>query len=224
MDIAVRKTDATPSQVSFWNQALLASDANYFIAAAEQHRVRGAIIAWLPRLTHIPAGCVVQNIDTAVAASNPRRWIAETEYACHHLGASQFRLYLQTAIPTLEAALYTDGFVPTVEVAMAKAVGDTLAANKLSDAYIRLVVTRGVGSLGLNPKECKTPTVFVIMTSFSAFSTSATLPATTSALMLKVSPPAPEPIGAITGMKPLPVSVLMIEGSIFSISPTWPMS
>jgi GNAT superfamily N-acetyltransferase len=123
MDTAVRNIDTASSQATLWNQALLASDTNYFLAAAEQHRVRGAEIAWLPRLTHIPAGCVVQNINPAVVASNPRRWIAETEYACHHLGASQFRLYLQTAIPTFEAALYTDGFVPTVEVAMAKAVG-----------------------------------------------------------------------------------------------------
>jgi branched-chain amino acid aminotransferase len=32
----------------------------------------------------------------------------------------------------------------------------------LKDGYIRLVVTRGVGYLGLNPFRCKNPTVFII--------------------------------------------------------------
>ena len=34
--------------------------------------------------------------------------------------------------------------------------------NNLVDGYIRLVVTRGVGNLGLNPFTCKKPTVFII--------------------------------------------------------------
>jgi branched-chain amino acid aminotransferase len=38
----------------------------------------------------------------------------------------------------------------------------TLRANKLKDAYIRLVVTRGVGDLGLDPRKCKEPTIFII--------------------------------------------------------------
>jgi branched-chain amino acid aminotransferase len=42
------------------------------------------------------------------------------------------------------------------------AVLQTLRANGLRDAYIRLVVTRGVGDLGLDPKKCPRPTVFII--------------------------------------------------------------
>jgi branched-chain amino acid aminotransferase len=38
----------------------------------------------------------------------------------------------------------------------------TLAINKLSDAYIRLVVTRGAGDLGLDPANCSEPTIFII--------------------------------------------------------------
>jgi len=45
---------------------------------------------------------------------------------------------------------------------LTKAVIDTLKANKLKDAYIRLVVTRGVGDLGLDPRKCKKVTVFII--------------------------------------------------------------
>ncbi|MFH1665398.1 MAG: branched-chain-amino-acid transaminase [Candidatus Omnitrophota bacterium] len=39
---------------------------------------------------------------------------------------------------------------------------ETLAVNNLNDAYIRVVVTRGVGDLGLDPRKCKTATVFII--------------------------------------------------------------
>jgi branched-chain amino acid aminotransferase len=39
---------------------------------------------------------------------------------------------------------------------------ETLKANKLDDAYMRVVVTRGVGDLGLDPRKCKEPTVFII--------------------------------------------------------------
>src|SRR5205823_14177763 len=39
---------------------------------------------------------------------------------------------------------------------------EALRANGLSDGYIRLVVTRGSGPLGLNPYQCKQPVVFVI--------------------------------------------------------------
>lgn len=46
--------------------------------------------------------------------------------------------------------------------AMQAAVLETLRANKLRDAYIRLVVTRGIGDLGLDPKKCPRPTVFII--------------------------------------------------------------
>jgi branched-chain amino acid aminotransferase len=45
---------------------------------------------------------------------------------------------------------------------LAKAVNDTLAANGIQDGYIRLVVTRGAGSLGLDPNRCSHPQVIII--------------------------------------------------------------
>jgi branched-chain amino acid aminotransferase len=39
---------------------------------------------------------------------------------------------------------------------------DTVAANELRDCYIRLVVTRGVGDLGIDPFNCERPTIFII--------------------------------------------------------------
>ncbi len=45
---------------------------------------------------------------------------------------------------------------------MEKAVLDTCRANGLTDCYIRLVVTRGEGGMGLDPRRCPSPTTFVI--------------------------------------------------------------
>lgn len=38
----------------------------------------------------------------------------------------------------------------------------TVRANEIEDGYIRLVVTRGVGTLGLNPFLCDTPKIIII--------------------------------------------------------------
>jgi branched-chain amino acid aminotransferase len=45
---------------------------------------------------------------------------------------------------------------------MREAVFHTLRVNKLRDAYIRLIVSRGVGDLGLDPRKCKKPSVVII--------------------------------------------------------------
>jgi branched-chain amino acid aminotransferase len=43
-----------------------------------------------------------------------------------------------------------------------KVTVETCRRNKLRDGYIRLVITRGVGTLGLNPNRCKNPSVIII--------------------------------------------------------------
>ncbi len=45
---------------------------------------------------------------------------------------------------------------------MTEALMETLRRNNLRDAYIRLVVTRGRGDLGLDPRSCEKPTIFII--------------------------------------------------------------
>ena len=52
--------------------------------------------------------------------------------------------------------------IPMPKDALEKAVILTLKANGLKDAYIRLVVTRGSGDLGLDPRKCKKATLFII--------------------------------------------------------------
>lgn len=45
----------------------------------------------------------------------------------------------------------------------------TLRANRLKDAYIRLVVTRGVGDLGLDPRKCPKASIFIITDKISLY-------------------------------------------------------
>src|SRR5258708_1361695 len=52
--------------------------------------------------------------------------------------------------------------IPMSHSALMKATIETCRKNKLRDGYIRLVVTRGVGNLGLNPRNCKKPSVIII--------------------------------------------------------------
>jgi len=52
--------------------------------------------------------------------------------------------------------------IPMTKAEMAEALLESCRQNDLRDGYIRLVVTRGVGDLGLNPKNCKRATVIII--------------------------------------------------------------
>lgn len=52
--------------------------------------------------------------------------------------------------------------IPVEKEKMTKIVIDTLRINNMRDGYIRLVITRGIGDLGLNPKKCPKPTIIVI--------------------------------------------------------------
>lgn len=52
--------------------------------------------------------------------------------------------------------------IPLTHAEMMRAVVDTCRASKIKDGYIRLLVTRGIGTLGLNPNRCKKPSVIVI--------------------------------------------------------------
>ncbi|MBM3839323.1 MAG: branched-chain-amino-acid transaminase [Verrucomicrobia bacterium] len=52
--------------------------------------------------------------------------------------------------------------LPLSHAELMRAVVATCRQNRIRDGYIRLVVTRGVGGLGLNPNRCKRPSVIVI--------------------------------------------------------------
>jgi branched-chain amino acid aminotransferase len=52
--------------------------------------------------------------------------------------------------------------IPMSHAKLCEAVIQACRVNKVRDGYIRLVVTRGVGTLGLNPKSCKKPSTVII--------------------------------------------------------------
>lgn len=52
--------------------------------------------------------------------------------------------------------------IPLTKEEMVHAVVETIRKNKMKDSYIRLIVSRGVGDLGLDPRKCPKATVVVI--------------------------------------------------------------
>jgi len=60
--------------------------------------------------------------------------------------------------------------IPMSPEEMIRATCETVAANKLQDGYIRLVITRGVGPMGLSPFKCPKPSVVIIASSITLYS------------------------------------------------------
>lgn len=52
--------------------------------------------------------------------------------------------------------------LPYPEAVLTEAVTDTIAAQPLEDGYLRVVATRGCGPLGVDPRGCRSPTVFIL--------------------------------------------------------------
>lgn len=71
------------------------------------------------------------------------------------------RLYESAKTITLE--------IPLSIKEMEEALLETIRRNNLRDAYIRLVVSRGYGDLGLDPRKCPKPTVVIIAASISLY-------------------------------------------------------
>jgi len=59
--------------------------------------------------------------------------------------------------------------IPMSPAEMTRAVVATCRENNIRDGYVRLVVTRGVGTLGLNPNRCKNPSVIIIADSIQLY-------------------------------------------------------
>src|SRR3989338_4504788 len=54
--------------------------------------------------------------------------------------------------------------IPMSKDKMIKNIVDTLKENNLKDAYIRVIVTRGEGDLGLDPRKCRGSASVIIIT------------------------------------------------------------
>ena len=68
-----------------------------------------------------------------------------------------------------ESALAIRLEIPMSKADLIKAVGSTVAANGLSSGYVRLVVTRGAGTLGLDPRKTANPQVIIIADTISLY-------------------------------------------------------
>ncbi|MEK7291491.1 MAG: branched-chain-amino-acid transaminase [Planctomycetota bacterium] len=60
--------------------------------------------------------------------------------------------------------------IPMTKAELADAIKNTMEANNMKDSYIRLVVTRGVGKLGLDPNKCATPQIIIITDTIELYS------------------------------------------------------
>lgn len=58
--------------------------------------------------------------------------------------------------------------IPLSKDEMKKAIIETLKKNRLKDAYIRPIVSRGDGDLGLDPRKCPKPNIFIITQEWGA--------------------------------------------------------
>ena len=67
-----------------------------------------------------------------------------------------------------DSAKTIDLRIPISKKEMEEIIIETLRKNNLRDAYIRPIITRGVGDLGLDPRKCSVPTIIVIATGWGA--------------------------------------------------------
>lgn len=68
-----------------------------------------------------------------------------------------------------ESARHIDLHIPMDIATMARAVDDTVTANNKKDGYIRLVISRGVGNLGLDPRKTTNPQIIIIVDDISIY-------------------------------------------------------
>lgn len=59
--------------------------------------------------------------------------------------------------------------IPITQEQFLASIRETVKANDFNDCYIRACVTRGVGSLGIDPNKCKNPSVFIIADSIQVY-------------------------------------------------------
>jgi len=59
--------------------------------------------------------------------------------------------------------------IPMTREEMTEALLEAIRQNHLRDGYVRLLVTRGIGNLGLNPMQCKWPSVIIIVAAITLY-------------------------------------------------------
>jgi len=84
----------------------------------------------------------------------------------YHGRVFKLKEHLERLYESAKSILLT---IPLTREEMQEVVLETCRRNNIRDGYIRLVVTRGRGDLGLDPKKCPRPTVFCIAASIQLY-------------------------------------------------------
>ncbi|SMF89163.1 branched-chain amino acid aminotransferase [Paenibacillus uliginis N3/975] len=74
-----------------------------------------------------------------------------------------------------DSAKSIDMVIPLTQDEMLEAMAETIRRNDMRDGYIRLIVSRGVGNLGLDPRRCVKPSVIIIVEQLAIYSKEAYL-------------------------------------------------
>lgn len=120
------------------------TDRTYFEMDAETRTLPGAVMAWMPIVSALPAAAVVHRVDPATAAQAGAAWIEDAERALAEVGATLSRIYLDAPDETLGAMLRHAGYVerdelvfvgslapPSIDIALRPVISDAEWAQKL---------------------------------------------------------------------------------------------
>lgn len=124
----IKKNAVVTPAASSMAALLLESDRLYFEAGAQLETLPAGVIAVMPNLSHIPAGCVTHRITSFKGTDQWNTWVEGLEQRLKGLGCLRPRLYLDQPIPELTKTLLQRGYSPQVEVGL---LDENLTASKL---------------------------------------------------------------------------------------------
>ncbi|MDO8842169.1 branched-chain-amino-acid transaminase [Methanocalculus sp.] len=67
-----------------------------------------------------------------------------------------------------DSAKTIDMTIPITKAEFAEIIKETVRRNNLTNAYIRPIVTRGIGTMGLDPRHCEKPTIICVAIEWGA--------------------------------------------------------
>lgn len=96
--------------------AAIETDRAYFELGATIERVPGAVLAWMPGLTHVPAGAVVHRVDPQTIADIGEAWVRDTEGSLSAVGVGLARIYLDSRDDRADDVLRRAGYIDRDEL------------------------------------------------------------------------------------------------------------
>jgi ribosomal protein S18 acetylase RimI-like enzyme len=92
------------------------TDRVYFEMGAEQLPLSGAVMAWMPGLTHSAAAAVIHRVQADVVSREGPAWVARAEQALADANVTFARIYLDHPHPGAESLLRAAGYVDRDEL------------------------------------------------------------------------------------------------------------